>query len=121
VSDEVGSSITSSLTLVRQRLGDLDHLLYRGGEQPTSTSRSMRHVQVVEELERLPPHRGAVEERRAAPEDLAAEEEVLDRFQIGTIVELLEDERDTSFLPLADRNGTWSVSRPRRFRRHRPR
>src|SRR5882762_937034 len=86
-----------------QRLGDLDHLLYRGGEQPDFYVEVDAHVQVVEELERLPPHRGAVEERRAAPEDLAAEEEVLDRFQIGIIVELLEDERDTSFLPLADR------------------
>src|SRR5205823_8092819 len=77
-------------------------LLYRGGEQPDFDVEVDVHVEVVEQLERLLPHRRFVEEGGAAPENLATEEEVLDRFQIRAVVELLEDQCDASLLRLVD-------------------
>ena len=65
VSDEVGSSRMSSLELVREPLGDLDHLLLARRQLRDRRARIDVDLEVGEDAPRAVVHRAAPDDRRA--------------------------------------------------------
>ena len=80
---------------MRQRPGDRDHLLGGGAQGPhVRVRRDVAVVQAREQLGRVPPHAGTVEQPGAAR--LVAEEHALGHRQVLDQVELLVDRRDAA-------------------------
>ena len=95
-SDKCGGRLVhhQDARVLRQRLGDLDHLLLRDAERVHRGARVDIEADQVEHAARLGIEPLAVDETRHAAAKLASEKDVLRDVEIGNEGEFLEDDRD---------------------------
>jgi hypothetical protein len=101
--------------VVRQRLGDLDHLLLGDGEFAHAPPRIERQFQPLDEGAGAVVE-GAVVEQRAAAR-LPADEDVLRDRQVGHQVELLVDDADAELLRMAWAGDAYGLAVEQEFAR----